>query len=735
MAEPIEMRWECVTALALSTQADHGLDKHNAPPRNCEHILQTKYLSLTTLPSRWRTHQARQFREAEGRRKPVEKRKTTKHFLDFIKSSQSFYRGYILSLTSLFDGVRELEAVAKRLAFSMLSMDEQTQVPEHLRQAVLLSCHQTLIRLGDLSRWRETQLVTKDRNWGPAIGYYHLAGTIYAASGACHHQLAVIALVDDDHFRSIYHLYRALAVAEPHPSARGNLEIELHKMAEILAKGGPTADISGREDSVSKGALTGSFLRLHATFSIGCGFLEHSELEREAIKQLVNASKERSKEASVRKIVLINLAAEYYAGMRLREDPQSVDLLQSLLCFMRLNIGTFSALLHVLESELELSGDNSPRATNKNPSASAKLTARVRRVLPSLGQYSSWLISQAAILAGETADASLNASAGELGNLYVRVINLLITVFSISDLPCVDYLLEENEETIGFAPLDGPEYDRMKRRYYVDDFVTRKPKSHDKGVKRLHPPNEMLARVRDLLEDGLYLHSQENIPIYMYEGRFFYREGHLPIEGDKESQFRNSVTHISETRLFSPDPPSSGGAPRTFSIMEEAPHDQSNNLANPQTMDMRRNGEEPADDANTTSYGLIDSSAVREHFGDLALLQRSAEPEGSSFKQTKSSPSRSNLLNGSPFQQQQQQQQQSTISVEETISSMPDPTDPASIKTSLHRTEQILLKHRPRISGSQAARDDTAFMSSNIFTGSNQTLSAQSQTAEPSQRD
>ena len=193
-----------------------------------------------------------------------------------------------------------------------------------LQKAVLLSCHQTLVRLGDLSRWRETQLVSKNRNWGPAIGYYQLAGAIYASSGACHHQLAVIAQVDDDHFRTIYHLYRALAVAEPHPGARRNLEIELGNTAEASAKKNSIVDSPVKVGSLSRDAFTRSFLRLHATFFGGSGYPDHDELENEVVELFVEASMERSRESNVRKLVLINLAAEYCAGLRLRGKGQNV---------------------------------------------------------------------------------------------------------------------------------------------------------------------------------------------------------------------------------------------------------------------------------------------------------------------------------------------------------------------------------------------------------------------------
>jgi hypothetical protein len=69
----------------------------------------------------------------------------------------------------------------------ILSLDLSGQSPikpsNDLRRLILQSCHATLIRLGDLSRYRESELVSKDRNWGPAIGYYDLASVINPASG------------------------------------------------------------------------------------------------------------------------------------------------------------------------------------------------------------------------------------------------------------------------------------------------------------------------------------------------------------------------------------------------------------------------------------------------------------------------------------------------------------------------------------------------------------------------
>lgn len=161
-------------------------------------------------------------------------------------------------------------------------------------------------------------MVIKDRNWGPAIGCYDLAHIIYPASGASHNQLAVIALVDANHLRAIYHLYRALAVDEPHPNAKGNLEIEFRKIQEASDKEASIDGDNERGVPQSSGALVRCFMCLHALSYSGAQTPEHEDVESEALRYLAVNVKERSLDGIINKIVLINIAAEYFAGVRLR---------------------------------------------------------------------------------------------------------------------------------------------------------------------------------------------------------------------------------------------------------------------------------------------------------------------------------------------------------------------------------------------------------------------------------
>ncbi len=94
-----------------------------------------------------------------------------------------------------------------------------------------------------------------------------------------------------------------------------------------------------------------------------------------------------------------------------------------------------------------------------------------------------------------------------LWKIYANALTLLVSTFPVSGLPSsVEYLLEEDEDTLGFKPFMN---ENIQRRYYSEDTGSQKPRWHDHGVHRHHPNLEMLGRVRDLLTDGMVLHSQE----------------------------------------------------------------------------------------------------------------------------------------------------------------------------------------------------------------------------------
>lgn len=267
------------------------------------------------------------------RERVVEARKTGKQYLAFIKASQRFYRQHILLLDAQVDGIPELRKVAQKLTdegaclciaygqsltVAASAIPLRKRFPAHLKHQVLLSCHQTLIQLGDLSRYRESELVEKDRNWGPAKGYYNLAAEVYPESGHSHNQLAVIAREDGDHFRSTYHLYRSLASKEPHPLAKQNLGVGFKKIVTAWEKGELINSHNAADGNNVGRALVAWFVRLHSKCYRGEEFAQHDELENEVLSQLTIELKERPLDSILQKIILINLAAEYFATIQMQ---------------------------------------------------------------------------------------------------------------------------------------------------------------------------------------------------------------------------------------------------------------------------------------------------------------------------------------------------------------------------------------------------------------------------------
>ncbi|KAE8146172.1 hypothetical protein BDV25DRAFT_55280 [Aspergillus avenaceus] len=507
-----EFRAACLNAILEDFEAARSNDVENR--------LWDAHLKIN---NRFRKFLSR-FREQTGKKKkPVERRKLEKHYLEFIKTSQRFFRGYIQQLSSHFGGIPELDKVARKFNFDDSPTEDSTAQPlGELRKRILQSCHTTLIRLGDLSRYRETELVAKDRNWGPAIGYYDLAIAIYPASGASHNQLAVIALADGNHLRATYHLYRALAAQEPHPTAKGNLEIEFRKVMNLWAK----RELIRPEDAGIPGrALAPWFVYLHAQCYKGTDFPEHDELESEVLSQLAVDLKERSLEGTLQKFCLINIAAEDFSRTRCTEEPVS----NAQLFFQRINVKTFFTLLQILLSEVERFAVEEP-STNDGKNGPDKITAVARRILPALRNYSSWLLTSSQLLLAykEEKDTPLAVQITEFWKIYANTLTLLASTFDVVLLPEIDYLLEEDEETLCFAPIDN----EVTSRRYLDTNGNQKPRMHDAGVERNHPNIEMLYRIREFVIDGLDLVVRNKIPIALVDDgdkkTFIYKEEGLP---------------------------------------------------------------------------------------------------------------------------------------------------------------------------------------------------------------
>jgi hypothetical protein len=247
---------------------------------------------------------------AQDSRNVVEVRKLKKRYADFIKTSQFFYKGYIQRLASKYCGLKGLRRIAHRLSLETLSADDLVKVSTELECLIDASCYATLLRLGDLSRYRN-EIRTKDRSWEPALGYYNLASNLCPDSGSAHNQMAVIALNEQNHLDAVYHLYRAIAIQEPYQLAKGNLEIEFKKITTAWDKKPVSHANFGSTET-----LILWFVRLHAKFYKGIEFPTQNELEKTVLTGLTRLLDNQDSEIVLEKFVVINIAAEYFAAER-----------------------------------------------------------------------------------------------------------------------------------------------------------------------------------------------------------------------------------------------------------------------------------------------------------------------------------------------------------------------------------------------------------------------------------
>jgi hypothetical protein len=169
------------------------------------------------------------------------------------------------------------------------------------------------------------------------------------------------------------------------------------------------------------------------------------------------------------------------------------------LFLQRINVKTYFTLLQILLAEVERFAVED--STKDAKVGADKVTVVVRRILPALRNYSSWLLTVSNYLvAYNEKDTPLAVQLIEFWKIYANTLTLLASTFDVVHLPEVDYLLEEDEETLCFIPLS-----KGTSRRYLDAHGQQKPSMNDPGVERSHPNIEMLYRIREFVIDGLDL--------------------------------------------------------------------------------------------------------------------------------------------------------------------------------------------------------------------------------------
>ncbi|QIW96155.1 hypothetical protein AMS68_001673 [Peltaster fructicola] len=458
----------------------------------------------------------------------VETRVAVEMYLRFIKQSISFYRGYIHHLSTRFGGIPELQAVAHQVKpNSAADADTGMSVDAELRQQVLNSCYRTLIYLGDLCRYRATDHLDAQQDFGPAIGFYSLACTIRSDSGWSYHQQGVVALEQKDYLRAIYYLYRSFLAPEPLHMAKRNLAAQFEKAnvawerGELIARGPPHDPAAGEK------ALVGYLVRLHSMCVKGEPVRGYEELLHELLTRLKSLLHQRPLESKLQRMTFVNISAQHNAMENYKVLAlQSSQNEQAFYYSMHINIVFFTTLLETLQTELVVAAKN-PKLVGEE--LSLKVSVTMAQVLPALVLYSNWLVINVHLVLGLSSNAFLTASIERLWKVYAEDLDMISFVFPIWDLEdCeqVNYLLEESVEKLGFTPLLDPQnVGDLVHKSLHDSLGHLKLRFSDATVTRLGPSDEALHRVLRLLEAGSYLVTNvDGTPLFIRGTRFSFGE-------------------------------------------------------------------------------------------------------------------------------------------------------------------------------------------------------------------
>ncbi|KAI1434915.1 hypothetical protein GGR50DRAFT_363392 [Xylaria sp. CBS 124048] len=457
-----------------------------------------------------------EYRKASGRltasSQVVQKRKLDKLHRAFLKTSEQFYFVYIQQLYKRFT-IPELEHIARREeSLSIETPTDNASPPAPLRSKVLKSCRMTLVRLGDLARYRCQLSDNYSKTaFNTALDYYDLANSLDPDDGSAHHQLAVLHQIPSQHFDIVYHFHRAIAISKPHQLALGNLEREFKSPEDSQARKGSAIDQAQ--------AMVTWFVRLHAFFFHGKHFSQQSELETEVLHRVELTLKNQSCDNTVLlKMILVNMAAYDIATEKVKSS-WTMEGSQSCQFLLRFNLRTMLIVLRTLHTTLhdETAATSVSENGSNDGESCVKFARSLLNVLPLFRLYLAWTYVTRADLVQyqEYLEPYIKDLYGLLADVLTSL-NLYIgpTMNTMSSM----YLLPEDTEAQGLRPLSER---RLPLFFRIEEQQSSVPPKRVKAPKpqqtvfgrRFKEETEAVWRIRDIICCGALLAGSAKFPI------------------------------------------------------------------------------------------------------------------------------------------------------------------------------------------------------------------------------
>ncbi|KAH8112248.1 hypothetical protein DFH11DRAFT_515324 [Phellopilus nigrolimitatus] len=501
----------------------------------------------------------------------VEYRKVLQRFRQFLAEEEKFYVQLLIRFRMQFDLTEASPALVKVEILSASSEDspqpdsgrnifpERRDTPpetSHERVVRLAMFSKLLVCLGDIARYREQyndgggrpragheegspkkpsrggkragqETLVRPRNYSRAQTIYEQACLLVPDDGNASHQLAILSSYQKDSFGSLLHYYRALCVRQPYDTASENLNTVLKKALDQF-RAAKRSSKSAPGDGRLVPKLRVDRFKEWVVVLHGLWFLDSDESAARATKHARNVIAEFKSliserilpSGTVSEIIVLAIGALWKLRMirdaHIRTDRKAVEPL------MASHILDLSRTLLVMGSH-ELA--EKPENVQDKDDLAQHITAAFRRTLPAARIASKWLRSnfsyvETAMSSGTTSPSFLEAIK-DFWKAYTSFSTSLSEAFPITRLPSLKNPLEEDVDMTGFSPIKKSMF---KRSAPTENGLAL-------GQDKVHPNEEYLMRISDLLEDAHQMVKFEKSPISFNNNRFLFAEEDISSTG------------------------------------------------------------------------------------------------------------------------------------------------------------------------------------------------------------
>lgn len=375
--------------------------------------------------------------------------------------------------------------------------------------------------------------IPRARNYDKAVQCYEQARFLVPSEGNPSHQLAILAFYQNDMFSSLLHYYRALCVRQPYDTASENVKKILNKSLDQQAKktreGVQAApDIGDLPPRLRVESFKEKVVLLHALWRLGSDKSRLNPIVHAAdvVKDFAALVSERVLPIdTVTKVIVLSEGALWKHRMIRDTSPPSNRRSGGIPDPATVESQILKHVLAIHQSLLKIGADelNLPPEDAAENDLAQCITAAFRRTLPALRVASKWLLANLKYVAYATPPAGSSQVEELLPDFwrhFLHFYNALYKLFPLEKLPSLLSPLDEDIDLRGFLPLrnlmigDTP--------MIVDAEANGSAAIGPQGRENVHPNEEQLMRISDLLNDVKNLAESPDSPIHLQGDTFKY---------------------------------------------------------------------------------------------------------------------------------------------------------------------------------------------------------------------